>query len=179
MTEFAGVQTNDAPKPNDPPYVDPMQWWYDMSQDEQQAYTEAKVAKVREIGAVVGVHAVTSNGNWVTPTNPDGINPTVWTEYNRIIALKATAPIQPDAPTMRAKLKITEIKKYPDAERLTFCAVYKEDSYPPDGSDEDNTFARWTPSADLGMTINNPALLGKFNIGEKYYVDFTLVQALK
>ncbi|WP_204367562.1 hypothetical protein [Janthinobacterium sp. HH01] len=44
---------------------------------------------------------------------------------------------------------------------------------PPDGSDEDNSFARWTPSAELTMTINNPDLLGKFKVGDKFYVDFT------
>lgn len=90
MTEFAGVQDQqlDAPNPNAAPYVDQNQWWYDMSQEEQAAYTAKKVAKIREIGAVVGVDAVTSNSNWITPTNPDGINPTVWAEYNRIISEK-------------------------------------------------------------------------------------------
>jgi hypothetical protein len=109
--EFAGVQTNDAPNPNAAPYVDPMQWWYDMSQDEQQAYTEAKVAKVREIGVVVGVHAVTSNSNWVTPTNPDGINPAVWAEYNRIIREKGYA-VKP-AEVLRADLAMhqAEVRK--------------------------------------------------------------------
>ena len=75
--------------------------------------------------------------------------------------------------TMRAKLKVTNVVSHPTADRITFCAVYKENGYPPDGSDEDNTFAKWTPSADLQMTINNPELLGKFTVGQKFYVDFT------
>lgn len=76
-------------------------------------------------------------------------------------------------PTMRAKLKVTNVVTHPGADRITFCAVYKENGYPSDGSDEDNTFAKWTPSADLQMTINNPDLLGKFAVGDKFYLDFT------
>jgi len=75
--------------------------------------------------------------------------------------------------TMRAKLKVTNVVSHPSAERISFGAVYKETGYPPDGSDEDNTFAKWTPSADLNMTITNPDLIGKFAIGDKFYVDFT------
>ena len=75
--------------------------------------------------------------------------------------------------TMRAKLKVTNVVTHTSAERLTFCAVYKENGYPSDGIDEDNTFAKWTPTADLQMTINNPDLLGKFKVGDKFYVDFT------
>lgn len=75
---------------------------------------------------------------------------------------------------MRAKLKVTNIVKHEASERLTFGAVYKN-GYPPDGSDEDNTFAKWTPQADLTMTINNPALLGKFEVGQAFYVDFSPV----
>ena len=88
MTEFTTGIQNDAPNPNDPIYVDPNQWWYDMSSAEQDAYREKKVAKLREIGAVVGVDAVISHASYITPTNPDGINPTVWAAYNRIISTK-------------------------------------------------------------------------------------------
>lgn len=90
MTEFAGIQDQklDAPNPDAAPYVDQNQWWYDMTQDEQAAYTAKKVAKLREMADVVGVHAVTSNSNWVTPTNPDGINPAFLARYNEIIAEK-------------------------------------------------------------------------------------------
>ena len=42
-----------------------------------------------------------------------------------------------------------------------------------DGLDEDNTFAKFSPSVDLGITIANPALWGKFAVGDKFYLDFT------
>ena len=56
---------------------------------------------------------------------------------------------------------------------LAFAAVGKSDGYPADGSDEDNSFARWTPNAAIQMTIQNPALLDKFKEGQTFYIDFT------
>lgn len=76
-------------------------------------------------------------------------------------------------PTMRAKLVVSNVEKFEASERLTFRAVSKSSPYPPDGSDEDNTFAKFTPSADLTMYVANPDLLGQFEIGQKYYADFT------
>lgn len=80
---------------------------------------------------------------------------------------------------MRAKVKIDYVESFKDAvgnttsENLIFRAVCKDGIYPADGSDEDNTFARWTPAAELKMSITNPDLFGKFAVGEKYYLDFT------
>lgn len=77
---------------------------------------------------------------------------------------------------MRAKLKITNVESCGENyENLTFSAVSKSDAYPEDGSDENNTFARWTPTAELKMTITNPDLIGKFVEGQEFYVDFTPV----
>ena len=42
-----------------------------------------------------------------------------------------------------------------------------------DGSDEDNTYAKFSPGANLSINIANPALWGTFVVGEKYYLDFT------
>lgn len=72
---------------------------------------------------------------------------------------------------MRAKMRIESVVVLGDQEQLILRAVYKDD-YSSDGLDEDNTFARFTPSAELCMTIANPALLGKFEAGQKFYVDF-------
>lgn len=74
---------------------------------------------------------------------------------------------------MRAKFKITQVTKFETAEQLAMQAVSKSTAYPSDGTDEDNSFALWTPSASLTMTINNPNLLNKFEVGQKFYVDFT------
>jgi len=77
---------------------------------------------------------------------------------------------------MRAKMKVTAaVKHSPTQEDLEFGAVCKSDGYPADGSDENNTFAKWTPAATLKMSITNPALVGQFAIGQEFYVDFTPV----
>lgn len=81
---------------------------------------------------------------------------------------------------MRAKLKITNIVGYTGSDDdkmqlqvLHFSAVGPSGSYPADGSDENNTFAKWTPNAELSMSITNPALFDQFSEGEEFYVDFT------
>lgn len=76
---------------------------------------------------------------------------------------------------MRAKMKVSSVTPCGEtAEKLTFSAVGAS-SYGDDGSDENNTYAKYTPSASVELTVANPELLGKFVEGECYYVDFTKV----
>jgi len=80
--------------------------------------------------------------------------------------------------TMRAKVRVSNVETYgqthaPVYEQLTFHGVAKSDGYPSDGSDENNTFAKWSPSVEFKMTVTNPALYGKFAVGDTFYVDFT------
>jgi len=78
---------------------------------------------------------------------------------------------------MRAKMRVVHTKKHSDAfEELEFSAVCKNDGYPSDGSDENNSFALWTPSATLKMSITNPNLVGQFAAGQTFYIDFTLAE---
>jgi len=79
-------------------------------------------------------------------------------------------------PKMRAKMQVLSVNDQPGSTGLVLGAVYKKDGYPEDGSDENNTFARWTPQANLNMVINNPDLVGTFKTGEEYYLDFTLAE---
>lgn len=74
---------------------------------------------------------------------------------------------------MRAKMRISKIEMIEGCETLTMSAVCKSGAYPADGSDEDNSFAKFTPTAELKMSITNPNLLGMFKPGQKFYVDFT------
>lgn len=85
--------------------------------------------------------------------------------------------------TMRAKMRVSQVETFKNSdgtstvgERLKLNAVAKNGSYPSDGSDEDNSFARWTPSAELTISISNPELFGKFSIDQAFYVDFTEVK---
>ena len=81
---------------------------------------------------------------------------------------------------MRAKMRLNAItNRYSPGESagitqetLNFTAVAAS-TYPADGSDEDNTYAKFSPSGNLSLTVANPALIGKFEVGQKYYVDFT------
>lgn len=75
--------------------------------------------------------------------------------------------------TMRAKLQVRSVQGNATSETLSFGPVCPKEGYPADGTDENNSFARWTPHADLKMTIQNPDLIGKFSIGDTFYVDFT------
>lgn len=74
---------------------------------------------------------------------------------------------------MRAKMKCNSVEPSGDGEALRFSAVSKSTAYPADGSDEDNSYGRWTPSAELSINIQNPALKGKIVVGDTFYVDFT------
>ena len=74
---------------------------------------------------------------------------------------------------MRAKMKLNHIdKRYEGLETLYFNPVSRSDKYPDDDSDENNTYAKFSPSGMLTLTVANPALLGRFNEGEEYYLDF-------
>ncbi len=74
--------------------------------------------------------------------------------------------------TMRAKMRVTEVNRYEQSDRVKMVAVAKSGSYPDDGSDEDNTYAKFSPQGELTISIANPALLGKIEPGTKFYLDF-------
>lgn len=80
---------------------------------------------------------------------------------------------------MRAKLQVGMVQEHFNGvdkaktqETLTMHAVAAS-KYPADGSDDDNTYAKWSPGATLSMNIANPELWSKFKVGDKFYVDFT------
>lgn len=68
--------------------------------------------------------------------------------------------------SMRAKMKVDTVTRAEVSEGVKFRAVTN-------GTPEDNTYSKFTPAAEIAITITNPELLGKFNPGESYYVDFT------
>lgn len=84
---------------------------------------------------------------------------------------------------MRAKLMVQDVveHKYAPAPgepekvssiQLKLTAVCGK-PFDAEGNSEDNSFAKWTPSADVSMSITNPALFSSFKRGQKFYVDFT------
>jgi hypothetical protein len=89
------------------------------------------------------------------------------------------------ATNMRAKMMLETVTTVrhqqqaagdaPTSEVLKFRPVARKDSYPSDGSDENDTYAKFSLTATIEITVANPALIGKLNPGEFYYVDFTPV----
>ena len=70
--------------------------------------------------------------------------------------------------TMRAKMTVQSVTRSSYAEELKFGAEYSNNK-------EDNSYSEATPSGSISLTITNKALHGKFNPGDKFYVDFTPV----
>ena len=78
---------------------------------------------------------------------------------------------------MRAKLRVSSVIPYQNngiktQETLIFNAVCPK-QFGAEGSDENNTYSKWTPTAELQIVVTNPNLFGRFKQGEQYYVDFT------
>lgn len=76
---------------------------------------------------------------------------------------------------MRAKMQVSKVERGVGVDRIICNAVARSDRYPDDGSDEDNTYAKFSPMGELTLSIANPALLGKIEPGTKFYLDFTRV----
>lgn len=74
---------------------------------------------------------------------------------------------------MRAKMRVSKVERFDGQDNVTMSAVGRSGSYPEDGIDEDNTYAKFTPNGEATLSILNPALLGKIEPGQKFYLDFT------
>jgi len=78
---------------------------------------------------------------------------------------------------MIAKFELVSVKpQSASAEELVFRAVTNK-PFDADGASDDNTFARWTPSGELKMNVQNPQLVGQFKVGQKFYLNFTPSEA--
>jgi hypothetical protein len=79
-------------------------------------------------------------------------------------------------PVMRAKMQVSSVIPLDttgSCQTVTMAPVCGNKPFGPNGESEDNTFARYSPSGSLQLTINNPELTGKIRVGQKFYVDFT------
>ena len=77
---------------------------------------------------------------------------------------------------MRAKMKVSAVTLTEYGEIIKAAPVCGNKPFGPNGESEDNTFAKFTPSGSLELTVNNPELLGKIKPGQNFYVDFTLAE---
>jgi hypothetical protein len=79
---------------------------------------------------------------------------------------------------MIAKFKVTSVteqkndKQETTSEQIKMMAVTSK-PFDKDGNSEDNSFARWTPSGELTMTISNTNLFGQLKTEQPFYLHFT------
>lgn len=76
---------------------------------------------------------------------------------------------------MIAKLVISTVLSNEGQDTLTMRAVGRNEGYDEDGWDENNTYANYTPSAELVISIANPNLVGTFKPGDTFLVNFKKV----
>lgn len=69
---------------------------------------------------------------------------------------------------MRAKFVVSEVTDNGYSDKVKMNAVYGGVT-----NAEDNTYSKATPSGDLTMQIDNPAVRGQIKPGQKFYLDFT------
>lgn len=75
---------------------------------------------------------------------------------------------------MVAKMVVREVIQQgepPAVETVKLAAVTAK-PFDANGENEDNSFARYTPSANLEMMIANPALLGRIKVGDTFKLTF-------
>jgi hypothetical protein len=77
--------------------------------------------------------------------------------------------------TMRAKFQVNRVERWQGQDKIVASAVTSK-PFDPEGLNEDNTYAKFSPSGALELTIANPALVGKIEPGQKFYLDFTPVE---
>lgn len=70
-------------------------------------------------------------------------------------------------------MQIQSVTQFSGQEQIKLSAVCGKAPFGKEGESEDNTYARYTPSGELSLSITNPALHGKFKPGQKFYLDFT------
>jgi hypothetical protein len=77
--------------------------------------------------------------------------------------------------TMRCKVQVQRVDRGVGCDHVYANPVAKSGTYPADGHDEDNTFAKFSPGGEFKLDIANPNLLGVIEPGDKFYVDWTLI----
>jgi len=70
----------------------------------------------------------------------------------------------------RAKVKIESAIK---SEHLFDPAMSVKMRPVTNGSPEDNTYSKWTPSGEISLYITNPDIFPQLEVGKIFYVDFT------
>ena len=76
---------------------------------------------------------------------------------------------------LRAKMRVTSVLQSKDAHGGTEQEIVKLTAVTSHDGTANAEWAKWTPSANFEIYINNPAAHGHLSKGHEYYVDFTPV----
>lgn len=73
---------------------------------------------------------------------------------------------------MRAKIRVTAVIPTTNGGEVLHFGGVGKNNYDMDGADEDNTYAKFTPSLTQQVHIVNPDLVGTFEVNDMFYLDF-------
>jgi hypothetical protein len=73
---------------------------------------------------------------------------------------------------IKAKMVIADVSRVGNMDVLTFIPIPKEGGYSDGGLDNDNTYAYYSPSADIKIIVNNENMVGKFVLGDRFSISF-------
>lgn len=71
--------------------------------------------------------------------------------------------------TVRAKFKCVTVLKTESGETIELTAVTKH-------REGNETWAKYTPSGDIKMSVTNPSCFGFYVPGKEYFLDITLAE---
>lgn len=71
-----------------------------------------------------------------------------------------------------AKLRCISIELFEQSRQVKLSAVTTSDPNDPNAS-----WSKWTPAANLSMTISNPAAYEQFKVGGEYLVTFQPIES--
>lgn len=74
---------------------------------------------------------------------------------------------------MRAKMQVSQVTDFGGCFQIKASPVCGNKPFGSNGENEDNSFARYSPTGELTLSITNPDLFGKIKPGQKFYIDFT------
>jgi hypothetical protein len=76
---------------------------------------------------------------------------------------------------MKAKMTIVSVDRQVGQDILKMTPVGQPCGRPRHGHDEDNTYSKYTPAGSLELTVTNPTMIGTFEPGDTYHLEFRKV----
>ncbi len=77
---------------------------------------------------------------------------------------------------LRAKFVIHSITRYEGKEVLQLKSMSNLGKKNQGNPNDDEADSIWTPYSYCNLTVDSPALMGRFTVGQEFYADFTPVQ---